>query len=89
MMKGWRGKEGEGGGVECFHSGDQPTEVCNQLLPATTTSHIYIFLLFPRRINSTTLRRGSMQSSLGVIIRTPLGRIAAHARDRSRTRQVR
>lgn len=91
MEEGWNDGRMEGRRREKEEGWNVSTaaiNVCNQLLPATATSHIYFFLLFLAE-SSTTLRRGWMQSSLGVIIRTPLGGIAAHERVRSRTRQAR
>lgn len=72
---------------------NQPTCVTklsshNQLFQSA--SHAFAF--FSRRItqsNSPSSAQGFAASQLGVIARTPLGGIAAHARDRSRTRQAR
>lgn len=79
--------------VECFHtqesSGDQPTDVCDQAPPNhNQLLHAFAFSCHICQSSFSTAQ-GFNASSLGVIIRTPLGGIAAHARDRPRTRQAR
>lgn len=74
---------------------NQPT--CVTKLPPNHHNQLFksashAFLLFSCRIiqsNSPSSAQGFAASQLGVIVRTPLGGIAAHARDRSRTRQAR
>lgn len=97
-----REKEEEEEGWNVFigetSSGDQPTDVCDQPSSQTATASSSnpprMLLLFSCRIIQSSppcsaQGQGLAAAPLGVMVRTPLGRIATHARDRSRTRQAR